>query len=125
MRIATLLTYPLLLGALIALPAQAPAQVSIRIGARLGPEVQVGAYSPARYGEWRTSYRQWQPVTYYNLNGHYYRNNVRGSRAVQMYRRGNENFLPPQEQGWNGSDRRYNNRHRPNNDDYGHVHGHP
>ena len=68
MRIATLVTYPLLLGALIAMPTRAPAQVSVRVGARLGPEISLSAYSPERHGDWRTNYRQWRPVTLYDVN---------------------------------------------------------
>ena len=121
MRIATLVTYPLLLGALMAMPTRAPAQVSVRIGARLGPEVSLNAYSQDRYGDWRTNYRQWRPVTLYDVNGHYYQHRVRGARAVQVYRRGNEHFLPPQDQAWVRHDRRYNYNRQPNNDDYGRV----
>ena len=120
MRIATLVTFPLLLGALIALPVKAPAQVSVRVNARLGPAITLSAYTADRYGDWRTNDRRWQPATLYTVNGQYYRRNVRGSRPVQVYRRGNEHFLPPQDQGWVGHDRRFrNNKHRPNNEDYG------
>jgi hypothetical protein len=119
MRIATLVTYPLLLGALIALPTRAPAQVSVQINARLGPAIGLFAYTPDRYGDWRTGYRRWTPVTLYTVNGNYYRRSTRGARPVQVYRRGNEYFLPPQDQAWVGHDRRYNYGHRPNNDDYG------
>ena len=119
MRIATLVTYPLLVGALIALPTRAPAQV--RVTARLGPEISLSAYSPAQHGDWRTNYRQWKPVTLYDVNGHYYQHSVRGARAVQVYRRGNEHFLPPQDQAWVGHDKRYNYKHQPSNDDYGRV----
>jgi hypothetical protein len=124
MRIATLMTLPLL-GALMALPVRAPAQVSVRIGARFGPEVSLSAYSQERHGDWRTNYRQWRPVTLYAVNGHYYQNRVRGARAVQVYRRGNEHFLPPQDQAWVGHDRRYNYNRRPGNEDYGRVQHRP
>jgi hypothetical protein len=119
MRIATLVTCPLFLGALIALPARAPAQVSISISARLGPAISIAAYTPEYYGDWRVSYAQWTPVTLYMLNGQYYQRSVRGARPVQVYRRGNEHFLPPQDRAWVGRDRRFNNKHRPSNDDYG------
>lgn len=119
MRIATLVTYPLLLGALIALPTRAPAQVSVSVSARLGPGIVLSAYSPDRYGAWQANYRQWRPVTLYTVDGRYYQHSVRGARRVQVYRRGNEHFLPPQDRAWAGHDRRFNNRHRPNNDDYG------
>jgi hypothetical protein len=127
MRIAALMTLPLL-GALIALPTRAPAQgnVTIRASARLGPEVSLSAYSQQRHGDWRTNYRQWRPVTLYDVNGHYYRHSVRGARAVQVYRHPNgEHFLPPQDQAWVGHDRRYNYRHRPTDTDYGRVQQRP
>ncbi len=121
MRIATLLTVPLL-AALVALPTRAPAQVniSVRFGTRLGPEIGVFAYSPQRYGDWQANYRRWTPVTLYDINGHYYRNSVRGGRAVQVYSFNNEYFLPPQDQGWaNRADRRYNYGRQPGQADYG------
>jgi hypothetical protein len=122
MRITTLLTVPLL-GALIALPARAPAQVSINVsfGTRLGPEIGVFAYSPERQGDWRANYRRWTPVTLYDVNGHYYRNSVRGSRAVVVYTYNNEYFLPPQDQGWTGFDKRYNYQRQPIAVDQGRV----
>ena len=119
MRIATLVTYPLLLGALIALPTRAPAQVSVTINARLGPAIGISAYSPDRYGDWRTNYLQWTPVTLYVVDGRYYQRSRRGARPVQVYQRGNEHFLPPQDRAWFGHDRRYNNKHRPHDADYG------
>ena len=120
MRIATLVTIPLLvLGAQIAMPTRAPAQVSVT--ARLGPEISVSAYSQTRHGDWQTNYRQWKPVTLYNVNGHYYKHSVRGARAVAVYQHNNETFLPPQDKAWVGHDRRYNYKHQPNNDDYGRV----
>jgi hypothetical protein len=120
MRIVKLLALPLF-GALVALPARAPAQVSISVafGTRLGPEIGVFAYSPERQGDWRANYRRWTPVTLYDINGRYYRNSVRGARPVVVYMYNDEYFLPPQEQGWNGFDNRYNYRRRPNGSDEG------
>ena len=120
MRIRNFLILPLL-GALIAAPARVTAQInlSVRFGARLGPEIGVYAYSQERQGDWRTSYRQWTPVTLYDVNGHYYRNNVAGARAVAVYSYRNEYFLPPQDQAWMHSDRRYNYQRQPTQDDYG------
>ena len=122
MRIGALLTVPLLAG-LIALPTGASAQmnISVRFGARLGPEIGVFAYSPQRHGDWQTNYRRWTPVTLYDVNGHYYRNSVSGSRAVQVYTYNNEYFLPPQDQAFNGRDRRYNYQRQPGAVDYGRV----
>jgi hypothetical protein len=118
MRIATLVTLPLL-GALIALPARAPAQISITFGTRLGPEIGVFSYSPERYGDWQANYQRWRPVTLYDINGHFYRYQVRGARAIQVYWYNNEYFLPPQDQGWVRRDRRYNYRWQPGDADYG------
>ena len=120
MRIAALATLPLL-GVLIAMPARAPAQttISVTFGTRLGPEIGVYAYAPARHGDWQTSYRRWTPVTLYDVNGHYYRSNVRGARAVQVYSYNNEYFLPPQDQAWIRRDSRYNYQRQPGEMDYG------
>jgi hypothetical protein len=71
------------------------AQAQISASVRLGRAVSVNVYSPERYGDWRTAYREWQPVTLYYLDGRYYRRNVRGARQVMVYRRNNEYFLPP------------------------------
>ena len=120
MRYTRLLTLPLL-GALFAMPVRAPAQLNlnIRFGTRLGPEIGVYSYAPDRMGDWRTNYRQWTPVTLYDVNGRYYRSQVRGARAVQVYLYNNEYFLPPQDRDWNNRDRRYNYRRMPGQDDYG------
>jgi hypothetical protein len=121
MRIATWMTIPLL-GALIALPTRAPAQmnISVRFGTRLGPEIGVFAYSPQRHGDWHASYRRWTPVTLYDINGHNYRNSVRGARAVQVYSYNNEYFLPPEDQEWaHRGDRRFNYNRAPGQTDYG------
>ena len=118
MRVATLVTLPLL-GALIALPMRAPAQITIRFGTRLGPEVTVFAYSPERYGNRRDRYGEWTPVTLYDVNGHYYRYQVDGARAVQVYLHDNEYFMPPQDREWVGRDRRYNYQRQPGDVDYG------
>jgi len=120
MRIAAILTIPML-GVLTMLPARAPAQlnVTVQFGARLGPEIGVYAYDAGRQGDWRTSSSRWTPVTLYDVNGHYYRTAVRGARPVVVYTYNNEYFLPPQDRGWVGSDRRYNYRRQPNQADYG------
>lgn len=83
-----------------------------------GNEIVVTAYSPTTYGEWRSAYNRWETVTLYNLNGKFYPNQVAGARQVMVYRSQNQYFLPPQDQGWNNTDRRYDYRMRPNDDDY-------
>jgi hypothetical protein len=122
MRITTLVTLPLF-GALLVVPTRASAQVTISVsfGTRLGPEIGVFAYAPDRLGDWRTNYRRWTPVTLYDINGHYYRNPVRGARPVLVYSYRNEYFLPPQDESWRNADRRYNYRRQPTRDDYGRV----
>jgi hypothetical protein len=122
MKLSTLLAVPLL-GALLALPAQAPAQlnVSVQFGTRLGPEIGVFAYSPERYGDWRRNFRRWTPVTLYDINGHYYRHAVRGARPVVVYSYNNEYFLPPQDDAWVRFDSRYNYGRRPMSDDMSRV----
>ena len=100
MRIVKLLSVSLL-AALLMLPSRAHAQISLSVlfGSRLGPEVGVSAYSPDRLGEWRANYQQWTPVTLYEVNGRYYRHQVRGARPVNVYVYDNEYFLPPRERG--------------------------
>jgi hypothetical protein len=121
MRIASLVTCPLLLGALIALPARAPAQVSAREAARLGPEVSVTAYSADRQGDWRTNASQWQLATLYVVNNRFYKNHASGARAVEVYQNNGETFLPPETHDWVGTDSRYNNDLRPSTGDYDRV----
>lgn len=116
MRITRFLALPFV-AALMLAPRSAPAQVNVTI--RLGTPVMVMNYSPDYYGEWRTNYTQWRPVTVYFYQGKYYPRSVRGSRPVMIYRRGTEYFLPPQDQAWaKRGDKRFNYKHRPNDDDY-------
>jgi len=120
MKTATFLSTLPLLGALALAPQAAPAQVSVTL--HLGNPIVVTHYAPEVYGDWHTSYRTWRPVTVWYYDGHYYPRAVRGGRPVQIYQRGNERFLPPQDQGWaNRGDRRYNYNRRPNDEDYQHA----
>ena len=111
----------LLLGVGLALPARAPAQVnlSLTLSQRLGPELSIFAYSAPDHGAWRTTYRQWTPVTVYVYEGHYYRKSVRGARPMVIYRRNNEYFMPPEDRSWVGSDKRYNYKRQPIEEDRG------
>jgi hypothetical protein len=122
MRIATALAVALLAAPTVA-PAKASAQVNVDIafGARVGPEVAVFAYSPERHGAWRRTYREWTPVTLYDVNGRYFRTQVRGSRPVLLYSYHNEIFLPPREKAWIGFDKRYDYKSQPVEVDYGRV----
>jgi hypothetical protein len=96
-----------------------------RVNRRLGLEVGVLGYSADRAGDWRRNARRWTPVTLYESNGRYYQHNAAGARAVSMYRYQNEYFLPPTDQAWVGSDRRFNYRHQPNDADRGRVRDRP
>ena len=114
--------------ALSTVMAAAPVTVSAQVTAtvRVGqqqpeywtPEVRVFNYSPA-YGDWRTSYRQWQPVTLYERNGRFYVRPIPGATAVAVYHWGSDYFMPPQDADWVNHDRRYNYRQRPNDGLYG------
>ena len=119
MRITKFMILPLL-GALTLTPSTGSAQVTVTL--RLGNPIVVTNYAPEVYGDWHTSYRTWRPVTVYYYNGHYYPRSVKGSRPVQIYQRGTQRFLPPQDQAWgNRGDRRYNYNRRPIDEDYQHA----
>ena len=107
-----------MIGAVALVPRAAPAQISATV--QIGPqyEVRVNPYSREVYGDWRTSYRRWQPVTLYARDGRFYSRSVAGSRPVVVYRSQNEYFLPPRDQAWNNFDRRYDYNRRPGDDDY-------
>jgi hypothetical protein len=104
-----------LVAALMTTPAQASAQldISVKFGTRLGPEIGVVAYAPERHGDWHANYRRWTPIVLYDVNGHYYRTQVAGSRAVMVYTYNNEFFFPPTDRAWVGFDKRYDYGHAP------------
>lgn len=123
MRFPTLAILPLI-GALALSPRPATAQVTATI--QLGQpryEVRVSPYAAGAHGDWQTNYRQWQPVTLYSVDGHFYSRNVPGARAVAVYRYQNEYFLPPRDQQFANMDRRYNYDRRPVDRDYNIVEG--
>jgi hypothetical protein len=117
-RYPRLLALPLL-GVLFAMPVRAPAQVNltVRFGTRRGPEIGVYSYAPDRVGDWRTNYSRWTLVTLNDVNGRYFTRRVGNARPVSMYRYQNEYFLPPRDQGWVNSDRRFNYANQPNDQD--------
>jgi hypothetical protein len=121
MRIHKLVAAALVLGAAVAMPSQSSAQVSIgvNIGARLGPELSIYAYSQPAYGDWRTTYTQWTPTTVYYYNGHYYPKSVQGARAVAIYSHNGEYFMPPEDREFVGKDKRYNYKRAPVAEDRG------
>ena len=119
MRNIRILALPLVAALLLA-PQRAPAQINITI--RLGTPVMVMNYSSDYYGDWRTNYVQWRPVTVYYYQGQYYPKSVRGSRPVMIYRRGSDYFLPPQDQAWaKRGDKRFNYKRAPTEEDYRHA----
>ena len=83
-----------------------------------GNEVFISSYSPDVHGDWRNTYRRWQPVTLYNRNGRYFTRDVPSARAVMVYRWQNQYFLPPTDDQWRSADRRYNYGRAPTQDDY-------
>ncbi|MBI1810009.1 MAG: hypothetical protein HYR75_08950 [Gemmatimonadetes bacterium] len=116
MRIARIVA-ALLLGSGLALPARAPAQSAPIL--RLGPELSLYAYSPETQGDWRTSLRQWTPVTVYDVDGRYYRKAKKGARPIVVYRQNGQYFLPPSDREWEGKDKRYNYKRQPDDEDRG------
>ena len=120
MRIPKVLA-ALILGAAVAMPSPASAQVniSVNLGKLLGPEVSIYAYSAPVFGAWQTSYRNWTPTTLYFYQGHYYRKSVKGARAVAVYSRNGEYFMPPEDKAWVGKDKRYNYKRAPLDEDRG------
>ena len=118
MRVSLLAALPLV-GALTLAPHRGSAQVHVSV--HLGPPVLVTEYAPEYYGDWRTSYESWRPITVYQYDGRWYPTAVRGSRPVVVYRSQNHYFLPPRDVGWDNRDHRYNYARRPLDDDYKHV----
>jgi hypothetical protein len=123
MRIPGIAVLPML-GVLALGARQGDAQITVT--ARFGQpqyEVRVSPYSAGAYGEWRTSYSNWQPVDLYSADGHYYSHAVPGARQVAVYRSQNQYFLPPRDQEFDNVDRRYNYARRPVDGDYDVVEG--
>ena len=120
MRCKSLLVLPLLVGALTVVPRHGSAQISATI--HLGTPLVVTNYSSDVHGDWHAAYRTWTPTTVYFYSGHYYAHSVKGARAVQIYRHGNQRFLPPQDVAWaNHGDKRFNYSRKPTDEDYGHA----
>ncbi|HVZ47479.1 MAG TPA: hypothetical protein VG916_01735 [Gemmatimonadaceae bacterium] len=110
-------------GAVATTAPRAHAQ-SVSININLGPPHVVEVYDAAYFGPWRTSYREWEPVTLYVVNGIYYEHPARGARVVVVYRRGHDYFLPPRDAAWVGFDRRFDYKHKPGKWDYDHGRKH-
>jgi hypothetical protein len=101
-------------------PIAPAAAQGVGITVKLGPERTVRPYSSDKYGDWHTNYKKWTPTTLYYNDGHYYGKKGPGSRAVMVYKKGNDYFLPPHESDWVGKDKRYNYSRKPNDEDYNH-----
>jgi hypothetical protein len=126
MRVAKWMTIPAL-GAALLLPACGPGYMSTGVGveAQYGTGIDLYGYDAGRYGDWHANYRQWSPTTVYELNGTYYPKNVRGGRQVQVYHSQAGYFLPPQDQAWASTDRRFNSKKMPTTADYGRARPRP
>ncbi len=85
-------------GLALATAACGPGYRTTRISAsaQLGPGIDIYSYSASQDGDWHANYRQWTPVTVYEMNGSYYPNQVKGGREVQVYRTSGGYMLPPQ-----------------------------
>lgn len=98
---------------------------TLEITAQLGPGIEFYGYSPEQYGDWHANYRQWTPVVLYEVNGRYYPDNVRGARQVQVYHSQSGYFLPPRDQEWARTDKRFNSKKIPTDADYGRARSRP
>ncbi len=87
-----------------------------------GETVDFMLYSPDAQGDWHTAQNRWQVATVYYQNGRYYRDRVPGARALMLYHQGNQYFLPPRDRSWENSDRRFDTRLRPTDEDYNNAH---
>ncbi len=91
---------------------------SVGVSLNLGNSHVVASYNPDRHGDWHTAYTNWQPTTLYYYKGQYYDHSAKGARAVSVYRKDDEYFLPPHDKKFVGYDKRFDYKHRPNADDY-------
>jgi hypothetical protein len=112
----------LLLTAFLATGCFYPAHTRTEVGVVVpAPEARlvIYAYSSSLYGDWRTSYIGWTPVTIYYFSGSYYSTPVRGGRAIVVYSRDREYFFPPRDRGWVGIDNRFDYSRAPSWRDHG------
>jgi hypothetical protein len=126
MRITKWLILPAL-GATMTMSACGPGYATTGVGveAQYGTGIDLYGYDSGRYGDWHANYRNWAPTTVYELNGTYYPRKVRGARQVQVYHSQNGYFLPPRDQEWSKTDRRFNQKRMPNDGDYGRARPRP
>ena len=116
MRIATALSFSLLLASAPIMSASAQSGVSVDV--KLGPARTVAPYSSEKFGDWHTNYKNWTPTTMYYTNGQYYDHKASGARTVVVYKKGSTYFMPPQDNDWVGKDKRYNYKNKPTDEDY-------
>lgn len=117
----------LVLGSLVLASACGPGyrRTGVEVSAQLGPGIDLYSYSAQQHGDWHANYRQWSPTVVYEANGRYYPNNVRGARQVQVYHSQSGYFLPPQDQEWARTDKRFNSKRMPSAADYGRARPRP
>ena len=108
------------MGALALMTACAPSYRTngASVGVQAGNGVDVYGYSPQAYGDWHTTYRQWTPTTVYEWNGRYYPTRIRGARQVQVYQTDRGYMMPPRDADFVRTDRRFNKKKLPTDDDY-------
>ncbi len=91
---------------------------SVGVSLNLGNSHVVAAYNANTHGDWHTAYTNWQPATLYYYKGQYYDHSTKGARAVALYRKDDQYFLPPQDKKWVGMDARFDYKHKPTSADY-------
>jgi hypothetical protein len=121
MRISALLSLAVLAGCMPMTHRPAQSSAGVEIGIQLGSERPVFRYSRERYGDWRSNYELWEPVTLFVIDARFFDREAGSARAVVVYRRKDEYFLPPQEKEWIGKDKRYDYKRRPKDEDYARI----
>jgi len=117
MRISTLTT-ALTLATAAGIAGCGPGYTSYGVTADFGTPVDVYGYEPDYWGDWRTNYSLWSPTVVYDYNGAYYPRQIRGSRPVEVYQYHNQYFMPPRDNAWVNTDKRFDYKHRPSGKDY-------
>ena len=126
MRVTKRIALPLLGSLLLMSACGGYGRSGVVVTAQLGPGIELYSYSAQQHGDWHANYREWTPAVVYEVNGQYYQSSVRGSRELEVYHsRAGGYFLPPQEQEWVRTDKRFHSKRRPNEADYGRVHSRP
>jgi len=80
---------------LLAVPARRSVAQGVTVN--LGRHVSIAAYSPQRFGDWRTDYSYWRPVTVYYVNGVYYMHEVPRAQPVVVYYYRDRYFFAPRD----------------------------